>query len=123
MSDYLYAYQSSTTHSGFLRAPPLVGKPQARFVIAGVPWDGATTNRPGARFGPDAIRRASHMLCDGTHPVYGLSPTSELADLGDLSLPNTSIERMRAALAPQVDKLIRQHHMLWLGGDRSESVV
>ncbi len=119
MSDYLFAYQSSTTQAGFLRAPPLVVRPEARFVVAGVPWDGATTNRPGARFGPDAIRRASHMLCDGTHPAYGISPTAELADRGDLSLPNTSIERMRAALAPQVDELIRKHHMLWLGGDHS----
>ncbi len=119
MSDYLYAYQSSTTQSGFLRAPPLLSRPKARFVVAGVPWDGATTNRPGARFGPDAIRRASHMLCDGTHPAYGLSPTAELADRGDLTLPNTAIERMRAALAPQVDELIRAHHMIWLGGDHS----
>jgi agmatinase len=119
MSDILYAYQGSTTHAGFLRAPPLANRPKARFVIAGVPWDGATTNRPGARFGPEAIRRASHMLCDGTHPGYGISPTPELADRGDLSLPNTSIERMRAALMPQADELIRQHHMLWLGGDHS----
>jgi agmatinase len=59
------------------------------------------------------------MLCDGTHPVYGLSPTAELADRGDLTLPNTSLERMRAALAPQVEELIRQHHMVWLGGDHS----
>jgi agmatinase len=119
MSDYLFAFQSSTTQSGFLRAPPLAGRPKARFAVAGIPWDGATTNRPGARFGPDAIRRASHMLCDGTHPVYGISPTPELADLGDLTLPNTSLDRMREALAPQVSELIRQHHMLWLGGDHS----
>ena len=119
MSDCVFAYHSSTTHAGFLRAPPLAARPEARFVVAGIPWDGATTNRPGARFGPGAIRRASHMLCDGTHPAYGLSPTAELADLGDLGLPNTSIERMRAALSPQVEELIRQHHMLWLGGDHS----
>jgi agmatinase len=59
------------------------------------------------------------MLCDGTHPAYGLSPTAELADRGDLTLPNTALERMRAALAPQVDELIRKHHMVWLGGDHS----
>ena len=42
------------------------------------------------------------MLCDGTHPVYGLSPTGELADRGDLTLPNTSLEGMRAALTNNV---------------------
>jgi agmatinase len=59
------------------------------------------------------------MLCDGTHPLYKLSPVAELADRGDLTLPNTSLEGMRAALAPQADELIRQHHMIWLGGDHS----
>src|SRR3546814_13682053 len=37
--------------------------------VAGIPFDIATTNRPGARFGPEAIRRASRMLVDGDHPV------------------------------------------------------
>lgn len=119
MNDYLYAFQSSTTQAGFLRAPPLAAKADARFVIAGVPWDGATTNRPGARFGPGAIRRASHMLCDGVHPLFALSPLASLADTGDLMLPNTSLEGMRAALAPQAAQLVGKHHMVWLGGDHS----
>ena len=119
MNDYLYAFQSSTTQAGFLRAPPLAAKADARFVIAGVPWDGATTNRPGARFGPGAIRHASHMLCDGVHPLFGLSPLASLADTGDLMLPNTSLEGMRTALAPQAAQLVGKHHMVWLGGDHS----
>lgn len=119
MNEYLFAFQTSTTHSGFLRAPPLPARPDARFVVAGVPWDGATTNRPGARFGPHEIRRASHMLCDGIHPVYGLSPLAGLADCGDLTLPNTSLTGMRAALEPQAAQLLKNHHMVWLGGDHS----
>ena len=35
------------------------------YAVAGIAYDGATTNRPGARFVPHAIRRASHMLCGG----------------------------------------------------------
>jgi agmatinase len=89
------------------------------FAVAGIAWDGATTNRPGARFGPRAIRQASHMLCDGTHPLFDVTPQGHLADVGDLVLPNTSLEAMRAAMAPQVDALIRKHHMAWLGGDHS----
>ena len=119
MSEYLFAFQSSTTQAGFLRAPPLPARPDARYLVAGVPWDGATTNRPGARFGPGEIRRASHMLCDGTHPAYGLAPLGELADGGDLALPNTSLEGMRAVLEPQARALVRQYHMAWLGGDHS----
>jgi agmatinase len=77
------------------------------------------TNRPGARFGPRAIREASHMLCDGTHPHFNLSPEGHLGDVGDLVLPNTGLERMREALAPEAARLIQRHHMAWLGGDHS----
>jgi len=102
---------------GFLKA----GAPsdQTPYVVAGVAWDGATTNRPGARMGPRAIRAASHMLCDGIHPHFNLSPLGSLGDAGDLLLPNTSLERMRQALAPAARALIARHHMAWIGGDHS----
>ena len=83
MPDYTFAFETSTTHAGFLKAPPLAARPSAPYVVAGIPWDGATTNRPGARFGPFQIRRASHMLCDGIHPLWGVSPLRQLADAGD----------------------------------------
>ena len=47
------------------------------------------------------------------------APTGMLGDAGDLPLPNTSLEGMRAAMPPLVDALIRRHHMAWLGGDHS----
>ncbi len=91
----------------------------ARYAVAGIAWDGATTNRPGARMGPRAIRQASHMLCDGTHPFFDVSPISQLTDAGDLLLPNTGLDAMRSAMTPLVDALICRHHMAWLGGDHS----
>lgn len=93
-----------------------------RYAVAGIAWDGSTTNRPGARFGPAAIRVASHMLCDGTHPLFDVSPLASpdlLGDAGDLPLPNTALPAMREALAPQAAALMRRHHMAWLGGDHS----
>ena len=109
-----FAYLSN---NAFLKAPaPTAGTP---FAIAGIAWDGAVTNRPGARFGPRAIRDASHMLCDGIHPFFDVTPEGRLGDAGDLLLPNTSIERMREAMRGPVDALIRAHHMAWLGGDHS----
>jgi len=119
MSDHQFAYLTSTTHPGFLNAPPLASRPDARYVVAGIAWDGSTTNRPGARLGPYQIRRASHMLCDAGHPVFDLSPSQFIADIGDLELPNTSIERMRATLEPLAAELLARHHMVWLGGDHS----
>ena len=104
------------SHSHFLSAPAASDQ---TFAVAGVAWDGATTNRPGARFGPRAIRQASHMLCDGIHPHFNVSPNGHLGDCGDLLLPNTSLDSMREALAPLAARLIGRHHMAWLGGDHS----
>jgi len=119
MNDHQFAFLTSTTHPGFLNAPAPAARPDATTVVAGVAWDGSTTNRPGARFGPFAIRRASHMLCDGEHPLFNVTAGDTLADIGDLALPNTSLEAMRSVLQPQALQCISRHHMVWLGGDHS----
>ncbi|MDZ7590201.1 MAG: agmatinase [Rubrivivax sp.] len=109
-----FAYLSDP---GFLKlGPPAAATPYA---VAGIAWDGATTNRPGARFGPRAVRQASQMLCDATHPHFDCSPLGHLGDAGDLALPNTSIDAMRSALAPLAAQWIGRHHMVWIGGDHS----
>lgn len=109
-----FAFLSQAT---FLKVPaPGTDTP---FAVAGIAWDGAVTNRPGARFGPRAIREASHMLCDATHPHFDVSPIGLLGDAGDLPLPNTGLEAMRAALPPLVAPWLKTHHMCWLGGDHS----
>lgn len=109
-----FAFLSNTT---FMKVA--AGDATMPLAVAGVAWDGAVTNRPGARFGPRAIREASHMLCDGTHPHFDTTPDGHLTDLGDLALPNTSLAAMRTAMQPLVAALIRRHHMAWLGGDHS----
>jgi agmatinase len=58
---------------------------------------------------------ASHMLCDAIHPHFDVSPIGHLADAGDLLRSNISLERMRSAMAPLVESLIREQHMVWLG--------
>jgi agmatinase len=108
-----FAFESQST---FLKADHAGAQP---FAVAGVAWDGATTNRPGARFGPRAIRDASHMLCDATHPWFDVSPLGMLGDVGDLALPNTSLPAMREVLERLAAPLIARHHMVWLGGDHS----
>lgn len=105
------------SQSGFLKVP--AAGADTPFAIAGIAWDGAVTNRPGARFGPRAVREASHMLCDALHPHFDVSPIGSLGDAGDLPLPNTSLEGMRAAMQPHAARLLRAHHMCWLGGDHS----
>jgi agmatinase len=109
-----FAFLANNT---FLKAPPL--EAAHRFAVAGIAWDGSTTNRPGARFGPRAIRDASHMLLGEAHAHFETTPVDVLGDAGDLPLPNTSLDGMRSAMGPLVAPLIRQHHMAWLGGDHS----
>ena len=52
--------------------------------IVGVPWDGGTTNRPGARHGPREVRNASSLV-RLYHPISMKSPYDKfnVADLGD----------------------------------------
>ncbi|SPE19951.1 hypothetical protein SBBP1_1090004 [Burkholderiales bacterium] len=119
LADHPFAFLTSTTHPGFSHAPPLAAQPTAEFVVAGVACDGAKTNRPGARFGPYAIRRASHMLGDAWHPLFDLTPVQALADVGDVPLPGTSLAAKRAALEPLAAALLARHRVLWLGGDHS----
>ena len=49
----------NTLPSGFLEC---IGGSEAPFVILGLPFDGTCSFRPGARFGPRAIRDASWAL-------------------------------------------------------------
>jgi agmatinase len=105
-----------TADNSFMKAPRAA---RQSYAVAGIAWDGSTTNRPGARLGPRAIRQASHMLCDGIHPHFNVSPLGQLGDAGDLPLPNTSLEGMREAMAPLLAPLLAKHHMVWLGGDHS----
>lgn len=53
--------------------------------LVGVPWDGGTTNRPGARHGPRQLRDYSTMI-RAMNPVTGINPfrAANCADLGDV---------------------------------------
>jgi len=73
----------------FMRLPhvPLEDLAEAGDVdigLIGVPWDGGTTNRAGARHGPRQIRDLSTMVRN-VHHVSGISPfaLANCADLGD----------------------------------------
>ena len=76
----------------FMRLPALApgdeAYDQVEIGIVGVPWDGGTTNRPGARHGPRQLRDLSTMI-RAVHPTSGIKPFEECncADLGDVS-PN-----------------------------------
>ena len=49
-------------------------------VILGAPFHGGTSHRPGARFGPQAIRFTDYLAHDGMRPhlALGVDPLTEL---------------------------------------------
>ena len=87
------------------------------FCVAGIPFDLGTSNRPGARFGPAAIRQASRMLVDGDHPANWQDPaTLGLADIGDFRLAHGDILGSLARIEAQAAPL---EHLIALGGDHT----
>ncbi|UUV04983.1 agmatinase [Ruegeria sp. YS9] len=61
--------------------------------LVGIPWDGGTTNRPGARHGPRQLRDYSTMI-RAMNPVTGVAPFAMVncADLGDVAPNPVDIE-------------------------------
>ena len=68
----------------FFRLPIIKDLNQLDYCLCGVPWDGGTTNRPGARHGPREIRNASSLV-RLYHPISLKSPYDKfnIADIGD----------------------------------------
>src|SRR3954471_5176810 len=56
--------------------------------ILGVPFDGGTSYRPGARFGPLAVRTAARTLRPGYHVELGVAPLEhvQVVDAGDVAV-------------------------------------
>jgi agmatinase len=87
----------------------------AAIAIAGVPLDIGTTNRSGARFGPQAIRHASRMLVDGDHPTWRIDPRDlGLADIGDFRIALGDIARSLQLIEGQAAGV---DHLVALGGE------
>jgi agmatinase len=99
---------------------PLVADPEGVDVaVLGIPFDTATTMRPGARFGPEAIRSTSTMLRPH-NPAQGVQVFGQLsvADLGDVSVTPGNAERTVAQIAEQLEPIVRSGaRTLCLGGD------
>ena len=99
---------------------PLVDDPDGVDVaVLGIPFDTATTNRPGARFGPEAIRSASIAL----RPYNAVQRAQvfgrlSVADLGDAGITPGNAEKTVAQIAEHLEPLVRSGaRTLCLGGD------
>jgi len=89
--------------------------------IVGVPFDTATSNRPGARFGPEAIRSASISLRP-YHPALDIDVFASLSlvDWGDLEVIPGNAERTANQIAAGLGPLVESGVVpVVLGGDHS----
>lgn len=99
---------------------PLVESPEGVDVaVLGIPFDTATTNRPGARFGPEAVRSASIVLrpynAAQDAQVFG---RLSVADLGDVRVTPGNAEKTVGQIAEQLEPVVRSGaRTLCLGGD------
>lgn len=90
-------------------------------VVQGIPFDLGTTNRPGTRFGPDAIRIASKML--QWEPQrwpweFNFADRVGVVDVGDLEFPYGYVDGMVDATIAATTRLLRAgHRVLSFGGD------
>ena len=94
----------------------------ADLAIWGVPFDAATSNRPGSRFGPQAIRRASAILEGDPQYPFGFDPFASLTavDVGDCALDYGLVGNAPREIERQAKEILDTGATLvTLGGDHS----
>lgn len=104
----------------FLRRPYSRNLAGVDAVVCGVPYDGATGNRPGARLAPRAIRAASTELGSTDSFPFGRNPFEHLAtvDYGDLFLEPQFPGRIAGDIKFQASTIVASGaKLLSLGGD------
>jgi len=121
-------YISFASRQSFLGVPArrvdeLAGDP-CRVVIMGAPLDWGTSYRPGARFGPQAIREADYGAMDGYRPHLptGIDPLGSLGvvDVGDVYVSPGYLQESIERIADAVEAVTAAGKVpIVLGGDHT----
>lgn len=108
--------------STFVRLPELRDLDRCDVAILGVPFDSGVSFRPGARFGPSAIRQASRMLRPQFHPIHEMEPFAILqgADAGDVACNPFDIMESIGQIERAADEVLeRAGSIVSVGGDHT----
>ena len=102
---------------------------QADIAILGAPFDGGTQWRPGARFGPRAIREASTLFAFGHAGAYDHEDDAtyltdcRIVDIGDADIIHTDTEQSHANIELGVRRILAAGAIpVVLGGDHSINI-
>jgi agmatinase len=134
-----HAYQSGRLdlpfvgHCTFAKRPPVTAwdSLEADVAILGVPFDQGTQFRPGARFGPRAIREASTLFAFGHGGAYDHEddavylPTDRvrIVDAGDSDVIHTDTAESHANAEVAVRAILARGALpVVLGGDHSVTI-
>lgn len=119
----LYGTAAEPTYAGitsFMRRRYSRDLTGVDLAISGVPFDTATTNRPGSRFGPRAIRAASIQSAWARHFPWEFDPFDLLAcvDYGDCYFDHGTPQDTPALIEAHATRILEAGSaLLTLGGD------
>jgi len=88
--------------------------------VLGIPFDAAVSNRPGARFGPQGVRRASSILCGDPNFPFGFDIFETLAvvDYGDVAFDYGRHGEIPGHIKATADAILAAGcHLFSIGGD------
>jgi agmatinase len=105
----------------FARLPRLQDVDRADIAVVGIPFDAGTSYRPGARFGPNAIRQGSRLLRT-YHPALEVEPFArwQVADAGDVAVTPFDIMRAVKEIEDGLGHLLEEcSRAVLLGGDHT----
>ncbi|HEX4817794.1 MAG TPA: agmatinase [Nonomuraea sp.] len=102
----------------FARLPRLDEVERADVAVVGVPFDAGVSYRPGARFGPAAVREASRLLRP-YHPALDVSPFErvQVVDAGDVAVNPFDIGAAIAAIEEAASGF--EARLVTIGGDHT----
>jgi agmatinase len=105
----------------FARCPHVTDPEGVDVAVLGIPFDTATTNRPGARFGPEAVRSASIALRPYNPAQQAqVFEAISVADLGDVAITPGNAEKTVGRIAEQLEPIVRSGaRTLCIGGDHT----
>lgn len=112
--------------STFARLPRVDEVADFDVAILGAPFDSGVSYRPGARFGPAAVRQASRHLRPAYHPDVDVAPFRILqaVDAGDVPCNPFDIDEALQQVADHAGELVSdRRRLITIGGDHTVALA